>query len=274
MQDHDLYKAKLLNSNKWIAGNYAFLPKGNFCVHDRHMILFPQGDKDDWDIETIDPATLSRCTGQKDRNGNLVFEGDIIEGNGFYGDHGHFYYDSFLVVWDTVSFVCHDLHITESTGKRRVTRFPEAIEFYHIVGSIHDNPELLEVQTGIDAAVSGIVAGLQFQGSWNALTNTPTLPAMPATQGQYWVALAAGSQFGLTFAIGDWIVAGAASWILVPAAMDNATDQDKVCGTCRYHHRDDVFSDDWMCVNDKSEFCADWTEYWDACGEWEKRDAE
>jgi len=82
-------------------------------------------------------------------------------------------------------------------------------------------------RTDMDAAVSGIVAGLQFQASWNALTNTPTLPTTPTVQSQYWIVTAAGTQFGLTFAIGDWIVAGATSWILVPvtAAIANALQE-------------------------------------------------
>lgn len=28
----------------------------------------------------------------------------------------------------------------------------------------------------------------------------------------------------------------------------------------------------WVCVNDRSEYCADWTEYSDSCEEWEGRD--
>jgi len=43
---------------------------------------------------------------------------------------------------------------------------------------------------------------------------------------------------------------------------------EKICGACRWHERS---GDDWVCVNDKSGFCADWTSYGDSCDEWEGR---
>ena len=49
------------------------------------------------------------------------------------------------------------------------------------------------------------------------------------------------------------------------------SENEKICGTCAYHKRDENFEDDWMCVNDESEFCADWTQYNDRCAEWEAR---
>lgn len=46
---------------------------------------------------------------------------------------------------------------------------------------------------------------------------------------------------------------------------------DKCCGTCKYHRYDDI-GDDWVCVNDQSEYYADWIEYDDSCDEWEGRE--
>nr|DAI50690.1 MAG TPA: hypothetical protein [Bacteriophage sp.] len=42
----------------------------------------------------------------------------------------------------------------------------------------------------------------------------------------------------------------------------------KCCGTCKYHHHADI-DDGWVCVNDQSEYYADWTDYSDSCEEWE-----
>jgi len=44
---------------------------------------------------------------------------------------------------------------------------------------------------------------------------------------------------------------------------------EQVCGTCRWHKND---GDDWVCCNNKSDYCADWTEYGNTCEEWEGRD--
>ena len=45
---------------------------------------------------------------------------------------------------------------------------------------------------------------------------------------------------------------------------------DKKCGTCKHHYHEDI-DDGWVCVNPRSRFCTDWTEYEDTCEEWEER---
>lgn len=46
---------------------------------------------------------------------------------------------------------------------------------------------------------------------------------------------------------------------------------DKICKTCRYHEHEDI-SDGYVCVNDESEMCADWTEDDYSCEHWEMYD--
>lgn len=58
------------------------------------------------------------------------------------------------------------------------------------------------------------------------------------------------------------------------ASIRNGKVRDKMkqcCGTCAYHHFENI-SDGWVCCNDKSDYCADWTEYGDSCEEWEEQD--
>ena len=45
----------------------------------------------------------------------------------------------------------------------------------------------------------------------------------------------------------------------------------QICGTCRYHLPDDVFPSDWVCVNNNSKNCGDWTEFEETCESWEER---
>ena len=47
-------------------------------------------------------------------------------------------------------------------------------------------------------------------------------------------------------------------------------DEERCCGTCRYHRHEDV-DDGWVCVNADSDFCTEWTDYEDCCDEWETR---
>ena len=45
---------------------------------------------------------------------------------------------------------------------------------------------------------------------------------------------------------------------------------EKICGTCKWHQYEKL-TYGWFCVCDKSEYCADWTDYSDSCEEWEDR---
>ena len=45
---------------------------------------------------------------------------------------------------------------------------------------------------------------------------------------------------------------------------------EKICGNCKYHQHED-WTDGWVCVNDRSDYCTCWTEYRDYCEEFEER---
>ena len=55
---------------------------------------------------------------------------------------------------------------------------------------------------------------VNYKGTWNAATNSPTLVSPPAStsKGDYYVVSAAGTQFGITFAVGDWIISNGTAW--------------------------------------------------------------
>ena len=60
-----------------------------------------------------------------------------------------------------------------------------------------------------------IVSGtVNYKGTWNASTNNPTLNNPPAasTKGDYYVVSTAGTQFSISFAVGDWIISSGTAW--------------------------------------------------------------
>ena len=48
-------------------------------------------------------------------------------------------------------------------------------------------------------------------------------------------------------------------------------ETEKICGKCKYHKLETI-SYGYVCVNDKSEYVADWTEYDFSCEDWESRE--
>lgn len=46
-------------------------------------------------------------------------------------------------------------------------------------------------------------------------------------------------------------------------------DGEKYCGNCRFARTDQ--EDDWICVNDNSDYCSDFIDYLHECPDWEGR---
>lgn len=68
----------------------------------------------------------------------------------------------------------------------------------------------------IDSTVSGLAKGLSYQGTWNANTNSPTIPAAATgNQGYYYVVATEGATNigGVTdWKVGDWLLSNGTTW--------------------------------------------------------------
>jgi len=76
---------------------------------------------------------------------------------------------------------------------------------------------------------SSVLGTLQYQGSWDASTNTPTLSSGTGTQGYYYVVSVAGSTAldGISdWQVGDWVTANTAAW----EKIDNTDKVSSVAG--------------------------------------------
>jgi uncharacterized phage protein (TIGR01671 family) len=153
MQNRYLFKAKRKDNGEWVEGFY-------FCMthtdgrHTHHFII-PLGA--DLSLGTpvekiqveVDQSTICQCTGLKDKNGNLIWENDIVK-------------DLFSDVCAQIKYGsyqnCFDSTKTEHVGfyvcwsDKYTKRYRKDLGYWinmvdaKIVGSKIDNPELLEVQ--------------------------------------------------------------------------------------------------------------------------------
>lgn len=58
-----------------------------------------------------------------------------------------------------------------------------------------------------------IIGQVEYMGTWNAFTNTPTLnPLIPEQKGHYYVVSAAGVFGGVDYQVGDWIISNGVEW--------------------------------------------------------------
>jgi hypothetical protein len=74
---------------------------------------------------------------------------------------------------------------------------------------------VLDAIASLQAQIDAIASGLEYQGTWNASTNTPTLTSSVGTAGYYYIVATAGSTNlnGITdWQIGDWAVFSGTVW--------------------------------------------------------------
>ena len=133
MEDRYLFKAKRLDNHDWILGFLSVHKTGKYFIR-------PIGGSA-LSSEEVDPTTICQCTGLKDKNGNLIWENDIVEigehedtVNGLYKviycENAHCYALKRSVDFHYNFFTFSDLNGFETSSK--------------VIGNIFDNPELLE----------------------------------------------------------------------------------------------------------------------------------
>lgn len=154
MEDRYLFKAKRIDNGEWVTGN---LIQNPFFKGVRSWISSEQEDKTRlrsisrtqalWNSIEVDPSTICQCTGLKDKNGNLIWENDILflkdEINGckwkavveFGNPTGEYNWG-----WQLVQ-------VTECEANKDILLWIETGTNYidvKIIGNTIDNPELLE----------------------------------------------------------------------------------------------------------------------------------
>lgn len=133
MEDRYLFKAK--HFEEWHTGNIVKEPDG----------LYIRDIKENVMAYIDDESTICQCTGLKDKNGNLIWENDILH-NGNY----------FIVKWnapcarfDIVLNNSHNIPIGKwepmicDWKTNDFKEYRKSVD-YEVIGNIFDNKELLE----------------------------------------------------------------------------------------------------------------------------------
>lgn len=129
MEDRYLFKAKRLDNGEWVQGAILFHDADAATIFNQHPA---DGSLQGFEV---DPSTICQCTGLKDKNGNLIWENDIVKClYNSYGENG-VYIGKVIYREDTCCFVDAN---SESTD------YEWWEEEKEVIGNIFDNKELLE----------------------------------------------------------------------------------------------------------------------------------
>jgi uncharacterized phage protein (TIGR01671 family) len=129
MKDRHLFKAKRADNGKWVQGYL-------YGIWEKRYILWGMTNDVPNMIE-VDPSTICQCTGLKDKNGELIWENDIMVAH---LDDEYPEDETYQrVLWCTGGFY------TKEKGSEEISPIDEFDqECFEVCGNIFDNKELVE----------------------------------------------------------------------------------------------------------------------------------
>ena len=129
MEDRYLFKAKRLDTHDWILGFLSMHKTGKYFIR-------PIGGSAS-SSEEVEKNTICQCTGLKDKNGNLIWENDIMVAH---LDDAYPEDETYIrILWYESGF-CSKEKGSEDISP--IDKFDQ--EHFEVCGNIFDNPELLE----------------------------------------------------------------------------------------------------------------------------------
>jgi len=85
MQDRDLFKGKREDNDEWTIGILTQDTGGSYFIitqmFDEEVTWCGDCGMPCFEYHKVDPATVGRCAGLTDKNGKLIFEGDVLQFN-------------------------------------------------------------------------------------------------------------------------------------------------------------------------------------------------
>ena len=139
MIERYLFRGKRKDNKEWIYGGIYYQEKDE--MKDEAVYIITGSLSDIACAVEVIPETVGRCTELKDKNGKLIFKGDIIRTKEYGRVIAHSTvsdYDIFRITYVPAMFRIENIH--------RAFNLVGNSADYEVIGNIYDNPELFEVE--------------------------------------------------------------------------------------------------------------------------------
>jgi len=158
MKDRYLFKAKRVDNGEWMIGNLIQTDDGIYIIQN----YVPQYLIKNYEV---DPSTICQCIGMKDKNGELIWENDIVKLLGHRGvikftcgGFGIGYRKN--IDWEEIQanimritgcenilYACeNDNYISLWEIYWNFNDEDDSVNTVEVIGNIFDNPDLLEME--------------------------------------------------------------------------------------------------------------------------------
>lgn len=138
MNDRFMFRAKRIDNNRFVYGYLCFI----YIDNKEHCRIYSPDDVMSYDCYA---ETLGQCTGLMDKNGKLIYEGDIVKGKATIGEGGfeylgriEWYYQSELIGWYIEDKDGGAWELKQAHAKISVDNITG-----EVIGNIHENADLL-----------------------------------------------------------------------------------------------------------------------------------
>lgn len=152
-----LFRAKRTDNGEWVEGFYV----NRFDVNEEiEHLIFWRKSYTVWEYAKIDPETLCQFTGSNDKNGNCIWENDILSLHRFLFDGSEYEKEIIVSIEYIPELMCFGANLIEAKEIKSYMGYGDEDackvviplsnfyglhdESFEVIGNIFDNPELLK----------------------------------------------------------------------------------------------------------------------------------
>ena len=154
MREHmGLFRGKRIDTGEWVEGNLWQDPDlGVTSISWFEYYSSEVGLQRDYNVVDVDPDSIGECTSLRDKNGKLIFEGDIVKATIIrdMGGGETARVEQGVIGYDSIGMLGLINHFFEGTPVYSDFFQELALSglisdyYFEIIGNVHDNPELLK----------------------------------------------------------------------------------------------------------------------------------